>query len=322
MRNNIFVAFLIALSFTTYGQLKINSPYSRFGVGDLKETGLVNNRGMAGLGASNGGIFFINNVNPAMLQRNKYTIYEIGLQNTARTLITNDNTSKNGDLNLDYLALALPLSKKWSAGVGLSQYSKVNYDITSTETINTSDYVKYNYLGSGGLNKFYLSNAYRILHDTSSATTISLGLEVSYLFGQIEKTSSSELFENGTTIGRIPLTREDNAYSSGNFKYGLSVRKELLYYNDVESIKTQSGLDSTTFNKYYSFKDIKDKTVDNAIIGSSMIIFPERRGVLLDRGIKKEEDIDRLYDLFYALAGANYGVYVKNEAKNLSSKEL
>lgn len=223
MRSNIFVAFFIALSFTTYAQLKFNSPYSRFGVGDLKETGLVNNRGMAGLGASNGGIFFINNVNPAMLQRNKYTVYEIGLQNTTRTLKSSNGSTKNSDLNLDYLAISLPVSKKWNIGAGLGQYSQVNYNITSTETLNDFDHVKYTYNGTGGINKFYVSNAYRVLYDTASATTISLGLEASYLFGQIEKSESSELFENGTSINRIPSSREDNAYSSGNFRYGLSL---------------------------------------------------------------------------------------------------
>ena len=233
MRNNIFVAFLIALVFTSYAQLNINSPYSRFGIGDLKESGFVHNRAMGGIGASNGELFYINNVNPAVLQRSKYTIYEIGLQNPIRTLESTTSTTTNADLNLDYLALSIPVNNKWKFAVGLNQYSQVNYDINSTESINDQDQVEYNYTGRGGLNKFYLSNAYRIVDDTSSGTTISLGLEASYLFGQIEQNQSSQLLENGSSIDEIISFRNDNAYTGSHIKPGISLRKEVLYYNTI-----------------------------------------------------------------------------------------
>lgn len=325
MRINLLVAFFIALISTSMAQLKINSPYSRFGVGDIKDVGLTQNRGMAGVGASLGHKLFLNNVNPAILNLNDYTIYDVGISNSARTLESSNSSSSNGDLNLDYLALSVPITPKtqrWTAGAGLNQYSQVSYDIATTQAINDVDYIDYNYKGSGGINRFFLTNAYRVLDDTSSHTIFALGLEMSYLFGQIASTQSSQLFEQGTSIGQVSSFREDNSYSNTHFKYGLSFRKGLHYFTESEILKSKSGADSLVTKKHYSFKDMQDKTMDQAIVGEHFIIYPGRKGVRLEKTIRNDEDIDRLLQLFKGLSSTGYGVFVKKSSTELSNRDL
>ena len=328
MRNSLIIAFLTALTFTSFGQLKINSPYSRFGLGDLQENGTVANRAAGGIGASYGNMFNINNVNPAMQQRTKYTVYEFGIKNTTKTLQSSSTSTRNSDLNIDYLAISLPVSKRWNLGVGLQQYSSVNYNINTTNSVvdinnvPTTDKVGVNYTGNGGINQFYISNAYRVLQDTSSGTSLSLGLEASYLFGQIEKESATELFINSSTLGEQISFRNDNSYAGKKFKPGFVFRKEILYYNNIQKSVTALGKDTLLYSKSYSFKDVSGAALNDAIIGADFIIYPNRRGLVLDKSIRKEEDIDRLLDLFNILCGKTYGVYVMSDAKNKSNREL
>lgn len=328
MRNSLIISFLTALTFTSFAQLKINSPYSRFGIGDIQENGTSANRAAGGIGASYGNMFTINNVNPAMQQRTKYTVYEFGVKNATRTLQTSTASTTNSDLNIDYLALSLPVSKRWNIGVGLQQYSSVNYNINTTNTvidannIATSDQVGVNYIGKGGINQFYISNAYRVLQDTASGTSLSLGLEASYLFGQIEKESATELFINSSTLGEQISFRNDESYAGKKFKPGFVIRKEILYYNNIQKSVTDLGKDTLLYSKSFSFKDVSETALNDAIIGTDFIIYPNRRGLVLDKSIRKEEEIDRLLDLFNILCGKTYGVYVMGGAKNKSNREL
>lgn len=322
MRINFLFSLLFLATLTGFAQLKINSPYSRLGVGDISQAGYAYNRGMAGVGVSNASLFFINNVNPAMLQRNKYVVYEVGMEAQTRSLSSNEGTQTNGDLNLDYLALSIPINRL-NVGASLKKYSQVNYNVSAINQINATDYSRIDYSGRGGLNEAGLTAAYRVAQDTASNLTISLGLSANYIFGQIERNQTSELFVNGSTQGERFTNEVRNSYNGFQFKTGFGFRKELLYVNEIEVMANESGQDSTTTrSKSYFFKNKIDEVANNAIVGDNMVIYPNLRGVYIDQGIHKDEDIDRLLALFKGLAGKYYGVYVLERAKDKTNREL
>ena len=235
---------------------------------------------MAGVGVSNASLFFINNVNPAMLQRNKYVVYEVGIESQTRNLSSNEGTQTNGDLTLDYLALSIPINRL-NIGASLKKYSQVNYDVSTLNQINATDYSQINYAGKGGLNEAGLTGAYRIAQDTSSNFTVSLGLSANYIFGQIERNQTSELFVNGSTQGERFTSEVRNSYNGFQFKTGIGFRKELLYVNKSQNTITDLGQDTTIRTRSYFFKDVVNEVANSAIVGDNIVVYPNRRGVYI-----------------------------------------
>ncbi len=65
-------------SFQSSAQTILNSPLSYVGMGELDEGGSPSNAMMGGLGVSNSNGIYANVINPALLARNRYTVFEVG----------------------------------------------------------------------------------------------------------------------------------------------------------------------------------------------------------------------------------------------------
>src|SRR5579872_2622469 len=74
----IYLIFLF-VALAAKGQIA-SSPFSEFGIGDLQNGGVTQNQGMGGIGVSNPHGAYINNLNPALLTYNRYTLFQGGLQ--------------------------------------------------------------------------------------------------------------------------------------------------------------------------------------------------------------------------------------------------
>ena len=113
MSNNKLLAllFCVCFSISAHAQLKINSPYSRFGLGDLHHPVSAFNIGMGGVGVSLTSSKDINTLNPALLYRTKYTSFEVG--GTYSVLSANENgaNSLTSNFGFDYFNMAFVISK-------------------------------------------------------------------------------------------------------------------------------------------------------------------------------------------------------------------
>lgn len=179
-----------------------NSPYSRYGLGDLKGLQFTPSATMSGgLAATYRSYWDINLVNPASLGKLRYTAFQLGLNYEHHELSERSTglraQADNG--NLTYISLAFPITKsweimqdtlrrgvpvQWGMGFSLSPYSTVNYDVAVTRTIEDIDNVRFNYTGSG--DKYRVNWANGVTYKGISA-----GLNVGLIFGQ---------FSNSTTI--------------------------------------------------------------------------------------------------------------------------
>ena len=125
-----------------------------------------------------------------------------------------------------------------------------------------------------------------------------MGLSANYIFGQIERNQTTELFVNGSTQGERFTNEVRNSYNGFQFKTGVGFRKELLYVNQNQITTNDLGQDSTIRSKSYFFKDKVSEVAIKAYVGENVIIYPNRRGVYLDQDIHKDEDVDRLLALY------------------------
>ncbi|MEN0004385.1 MAG: hypothetical protein AAF798_09585 [Bacteroidota bacterium] len=173
-------------------QPKINSPYSRFGLGDLVDQHLAAAGGMGGLSAAFVDAYNVNIMNPASLARLQSTAFEVGFYAKYSSLEGQDETQGIWSGNLNYLVLAFPLknpinkvldrdNSPWGLGMSFSllPYSQVGYNIQiATDRGEDLGEVEQFLKGSGGTYRVNWGNALRYRN-------IAVGVNLGYTFGKI-----------------------------------------------------------------------------------------------------------------------------------------
>jgi len=182
---------LILLSVHINAQSGANSPFSRFGIGDLNEPNPIHLRSMGGLSASFTDIYHTNTKNPAALAFQKVVAFDLGLNFKYASL--EDPQEKTGIYsgNLEYLSFTLPLfnsyndllevkpKQHWFAtNFTIAQVSKVSYEVIQTDVLPEIGEVARTFAGNGGTFKAQWGNAFKYKN-------MSVGLNMGYMFGQL-----------------------------------------------------------------------------------------------------------------------------------------
>ncbi|MBK9531896.1 MAG: hypothetical protein IPO42_08885 [Chitinophagaceae bacterium] len=157
----LFVAGGLQMSATA----QENSPYSRYGIGDLTPNHNVFTRGMGGIAAGITDTRSVNFTNPASLTSIYNTIFDVGTEIDYRILKSSNPAKKFTSANtyVSYLTMAFPLTtpkmaKKnmfWAMSFGIKPVSKMNYKIEKNERLTGIDSLNTLYEGSGGLNQAF-----------------------------------------------------------------------------------------------------------------------------------------------------------------------
>jgi hypothetical protein len=71
--------FSFGISQTSFAQTIVNSPLSYIGMGEIYPAETPSNSMMGGIGISNSNGIYSNQMNPALLARNRYTVLEAGI---------------------------------------------------------------------------------------------------------------------------------------------------------------------------------------------------------------------------------------------------
>ncbi len=209
-----FAFFLLPALFTTtvHLQAQENSPYSRYGLGDLLPNNNILSRGMGGLSAAFADYQTINFANPASYADIKITTLDVGLDYNSRSLRALNPPRKFNSAYLipSYLQLGFPVSKKRNMGMkfGLSPVTRINYNISNRTRITGIDSVEYNYVGNGGTYQASTGFAW-------GGKSLSVGINAGYMFGTKEFAT------------------------------------RLAFFNDTVSYKTANFADSTRFGGLY-----------------------------------------------------------------------
>ena len=230
--NKTFVAligvFLLTFSLPNiYGQGLGNSPYTVLGVGEPYSDAFSSNlaSGEAGVSSSNG--IHINNLNPALWVRNRYTTYEFGAIGQYKKISSPTAQQRDFGANIGYLALSLPVAPKWSMGISLKPYSFVDFESRTNGKVEGTIYnTYYYYSGKGAINKVSLTNAFQL------GKYLSLGLEASYLFGNVRRASESQLLI-GDGRDYLVSRAERNSYRDFAFRAGTAVKIPLKKNNKL-----------------------------------------------------------------------------------------
>ena len=255
----IVPAFLL-FSLISFAQQATSSPYSFYGIGDVKFKGTAENRAMGGLTIFSDSIH-LNFQNPASYTNLKLTTFSLGGTYLTTKLTTNSQSEKARRTAMDYLAVGLPFGK-FGVGFGLMPYSSVGYNIESrtlatTAPVAPEEIRRYN--GSGGLNKVFAGVGY------SFSPKLSVGLDFSYNFGKIE--TYSLRFVDGLQYG----SREKNLsdISGATFTAGATYKTKIN--------NKLSGFGSLTFSPETKLRSTNERniaTIQYSSSGAEILVDP------------------------------------------------
>ena len=187
-----------------------NSPYSRLGIGDnVGNLGGVRQLGMGGTGQAAPNTGNINELNPALLYYTPRTTFEAGFNGQYSSVRNARVSYRTGSATLGYLALAVPVNKRWGAAVGLKPYSTVDYETNSTGAVNgdPSAVAIKQYKGTGGLSEAYFAHGVHVLRD------FNIGGSASYLFGTLDQTNGTAITTTTVAANQLVVEREQLRYA-------------------------------------------------------------------------------------------------------------
>ena len=229
---------LICLFFNT-AFAQENSPYSRYGLGDIAPNQNIVNRAMGGIAAGYSDLQSVNFVNPASYGNLSYTlpgyqrnsIFEFGVEADSRTLKSINPAAKftASNLIMSYIQLGLPvrlkkLNKKgifMGMSFGLKPVSKINYKIINTGRKAGIDSVATSYEGTGGVSEANLGAGFRF-------KGFNVGFNTGYRFGNKDYSTKLNLINDSVLYYQSKSATKSNF---GGVFLNLGVQYEIFLKN-------------------------------------------------------------------------------------------
>jgi len=240
MKNLIVFILLLASVLPLKGQ--VNSPYSRYGVGDPSYSYSARRAGMGSLGTAVDDNTFISMLNPAAWHSINLTRIELSSYFDGNFISSSSNKNFYSGGYFSGFTFAFPVSKPYGIAVamGLIPLTKVAYQskVSSYDPITQAENYASTYSGDGGISKIFLGTSYTLPFD------FSLGASLDYNFGTLNYSSKLEFPDHS------------NANSSFKMEYrvkGLGGTFGLISSNLNESILKSDALQDLRLGASFSF---------------------------------------------------------------------
>lgn len=275
-------------------QAQINSPFSRYGVGnEVYNSQNAANQGMGGFTSaytpSMNGAFgqSINFNNPASYGGIYMTTFDIGMNLTNSILkrTTPAGKEKSTYLVPNYIVVGVPISKAKKIGFafGLRPLTQINYsvnDYTFSETMGDSIYT--NYKGEGGINQVFFGLGKSWKHLSIGMNTgynlgkkkidvvkaVLFNSDSSYFYQSLSSTNTSfgGAFLNLGVQGEFPLSSTTNAVTKDKTEYSLSYggtftldqslkgKQDIIRSTGTFTTAQETAVDTALFQKNISGK--------------------------------------------------------------------
>ncbi|WP_420320456.1 hypothetical protein [Flagellimonas sp.] len=287
MVKKFLIAFFCVAAHGIFAQNGTISPYSYFGIGDLRNSGSVENQMMGGI-SMYGDSIHLNLTNPAAYSKLKLTVYTGGISRTEFRLKDFTEKQNASVTNLDYLAIGFPIAKNAGLGFGLMPFSSVGYDLRNETTNGDGQTVINAFSGEGGLNRAFVSFGFEPIKN------LSLGATVNFNFGKLdyERLQSVEGVQLGT------LDDRESRINGYDFNYALNYTptikdKYTLYMSAM--VNTQINLISKNSARLGSFSlvggnevEVVDVNLDASNLRNTELKIPTKTTVGLGFGENKK----------------------------------
>jgi len=230
----LLVLALIIFAQFTNSQNNTNSPYTRFGYGDISDTNNGEQRAMGGVSIGSRSNTSINTVNPASYSSvdSLSFMFDVGTSALISHFSEQTGAKTAFNANLEYITMRFRLSRLFGFSAGVLPYSSTGYNfykydstyikntLNSVQKLDTIHYTK-SFAGTGGFSQVYMGLSAKITKH------LSVGANVYYIYGTIN--NYRDVSFNGTSVDPLTSTSTTirGTISANNLKYRFGAQ----YYN-------------------------------------------------------------------------------------------
>ena len=249
MLKQIVFAVMLIVSGVSIAQNGTTSPYSFFGIGEIKFKGTVENRSMGGLNVYSDSIH-LNLQNPASVANLRLVNFTSGGSYKYVKQETETDSQFASATTLDYLAMGIPMGK-FGASFGILPYTSVGYKLESiTDSTDTQ------YTGTGGMNKVFLALGYQV------TPKFNIGIDANYNFGNVER--KSIVTEEGLLLGTREYVKSD--LLGFNFNFGAEYKTMIS-----EGLQLTT---SATYSPATKFEVQGVRNITSVLISTAGVVIP------------------------------------------------
>lgn len=226
LRNKVllFSVLMLGSCLTAIAQSSTNSPYTRYGLGDLSDRGFANNAAMGGVGYGMRYSGNINLTNPASISSvdSLSFMFDLGMSLKSSNYKENGITSNAKNSSFDYIAMQFRLHKRLGFAIGFTPFSNVGYNFSTTTPVEgNEDYTATNtFYGDGGLQQVTAGLGFKILDN------LSIGASAGYIYGSLDYQSSVAFNTNSDQTIVYNSVRVKSYVADFGLQYTQKVGKE------------------------------------------------------------------------------------------------
>ena len=184
------LCLIIILPLSVYAQdgaYGAYTPYSIFGIGELRKDGTAYNSSMGGVGIATRNKRFINYLNPASITARDSLSFMADIGLSQKNTIFEQGNLKSGSntFNMYDFIISFPVYRSSAFMVGITPFSDLGYSfstrVTDPEIIGNTNLISYNAYGDGSVYQLFAGGA------ATFWRKLSVGAEVIYYFGTLDK---------------------------------------------------------------------------------------------------------------------------------------
>lgn len=232
-----------------------NSPYSRYGIGDLVPSTNVSTRALGGISAGYTDFLSVNFNNPASYssfqaikeaKTNKLSsgraILDIGVNAESRSLKQASNGDKFTASNLlfSYVQVGLPIKKNWGISFGLRPVSRISYNMFRNERLKDPltglpiDSANTTFTGDGGSYLASLGTGFALYskkNEVGLEEKLSFGFNGGYYFGKKDYSTRRTLINDTVEYYRANYetkTTFGNLFFNAGLQYTKPLKNKML----------------------------------------------------------------------------------------------
>ena len=212
--NYIAAILVLVCGLSAQAQVTTSSPYSRYGLGNIKGSLLPQFRAMGGISTAVSKVTGFNNINmqnPASYAGISLTTIDIGMSASVTNLTRNNLSDSSFNSTFSHLAFAAPVTRRSALSFGILPYSDLGYNYRNTVKVDTTT-LNQLYEGEGGLSKAYLGYGYRF------GDHLRIGGNLEYIFGNLQTSRATEFSSAGSYNAKL---QTKNSVAGLSYSYGI-----------------------------------------------------------------------------------------------------
>lgn len=193
MNKAVIIGLLVFTQLISWAQNNTNSPYTRFGYGELADRSFGAGRAMGGVGYGLRSSKQINPLNPASYScMDSLTfLFDFGVSGQVAWFYDGTNREHKMNGNVEYFAMQFPIMRRLAVSLGMLPYSHVGYSFGENRTESGLTWTEL-FGGEGSLSEAYAGASFDIWKKR-----LAIGVNVGYLFGDFTHSRNLSFSSSG-----------------------------------------------------------------------------------------------------------------------------